>query len=240
MKKILKNLLVAISIISYFMILVLANTRMSIERLANDIKVFAGAFLVVAILVLEKAYKKDSGKTAITSIELLVLAFHSLSIVHMVNIFKCDFHFYLIISSTLVVAYYIIKGIVIYTKDRKEYLKGLSANNTYKDLMSNISTNYNVELKEANGTKITDNSSMLKTGMKLSIGDNNYEIVIKGDMSGDGKMSITDLSQMRYHLAKVSGKTKSGAYKQAGDMNDKDGVTITDLSQMRKKLAGVN
>ena len=126
MKKILKNLLVAICIISYFMILVLANTRMSIERLSNDIKVFAGTFLVIAILVLEKAYKKDSGKTAITSIELLVLAFHSLSIVHMVNIFKCDFHFYLIISSIIVATYYIIKGIVIYTKKRKEYLKGLS------------------------------------------------------------------------------------------------------------------
>lgn len=126
MKKILKNLLVAIGIISYFMVLVLANNRMSTERLANDIKVFAGAFLVIGILVLEKAYKKDSGKMAITGIELLVLSFHSLSIMHMVNIFKCDFHFYLIISSVVVAGYYILKGIVIYTKERKEYLRGLS------------------------------------------------------------------------------------------------------------------
>ena len=126
MKKILKNLLVAIGIISYFMILFLANSRMNTERLANDIKVFAGAFLVVAILALEKAYKKDCGKTAIIGIELLILSFHSLSIMHMVNIFKCDFNFYLIISAVVVAGYYILKGIVTYTKDRKEYLKGLS------------------------------------------------------------------------------------------------------------------
>ena len=79
MKKILKNLLVAIGIISYFMILILAYTRMNTERLSNDIKVFAGMFLVVGILALEKAYKKDSGRVAITGIELLVLSFHSLS-----------------------------------------------------------------------------------------------------------------------------------------------------------------
>ena len=126
MKKILKNLLVAIGIIIYFMILVLANTRMNTERLANDIKVFSGTFLVLGILALEKAYKKDSGKIAIIGIELLVLSFHSLSIMHMVNIFKCDFQFYLIISSAIVAGYYILKGIVTYTKDRKEYLRGLS------------------------------------------------------------------------------------------------------------------
>ena len=126
MKKILKNLLVAIGIISYFMILVFAYTRMNTERFANDIKVFAGAFLVIGIIVLEKAYKKDSGQMAITGIELLVLSFYSLSIMHMVNIFKCDFHFYLIIASIIVACYYILKGIGIFTKERKEYLKGLS------------------------------------------------------------------------------------------------------------------
>lgn len=126
MKKIFKNLLVAIGIIIYFMILIVAYNRMNIERLSNDIKVFAGTFLVLGIIALEKAYKNDSGKIAIIGIELLVLAFHSVSITHMINLFKCDFNFYLIISSAIVASYYILKAIFLYTKDRKEYLKGLS------------------------------------------------------------------------------------------------------------------
>lgn len=126
MKKILKNLLVAIGIIIYFMILNFAYIRMNTERLSNDIKVFAGTYLVLGLFALEKAYKEDSGKLAITAIELLVLSFHSLSIMHMVNVFKCDFNFYLIISSAIAASYYLVKGVVIYTKDRREYLKGLS------------------------------------------------------------------------------------------------------------------
>lgn len=126
MKKIGENLLIAIGIIIYFFILIFAYTRMNTERLSKDIQVFAGAFLIVGLFTLEKAYKKDSGKIAITGIELLVLSFHSVSIMHMVNLFKCDFKSYLLISSCVITIYYVLKAIAIYTKNKKEYLKGLS------------------------------------------------------------------------------------------------------------------
>ena len=98
-KRILKNISVAIIVVAYFLILILANQNMKPERLAGDIEIFAIAYLVSGLIVLEKAYKKDNGKWAITSIELLVLAFHTLSINHMVNVLKCDFNTYLLISS---------------------------------------------------------------------------------------------------------------------------------------------
>ena len=81
MKKIGKNLSRALCIIIYFIILFFAYTRMNLDRLAQDIQVFSGAFLILGILALEKAYKKDSGEVAITGIELLVLSIHSLSII---------------------------------------------------------------------------------------------------------------------------------------------------------------
>ena len=126
MKKIEKNLSRALCIIIYFMILFFAYTRMNLDRLAQDIQVFSGAFLVLGILALEKAYKKDSGEVAITGIELLVLSIHSLSIMHMITLLKYDFKSYMLISSGIVVIYYVLKVIIIYTKDKKEYLKGLS------------------------------------------------------------------------------------------------------------------
>lgn len=126
MKKIEKNLSRALCIIIYFMILFFAYTRMNLDRLAQDIQVFSGAFLVLGILALEKAYKKDSGEVAITGIELLALSMHSLSIMHMITLLKYDFKSYMLISSGIVVIYYVLKVIIIYTKDKKEYLKGLS------------------------------------------------------------------------------------------------------------------
>lgn len=126
MKKIGKNLSRALCIIIYFIILFFAYTRMNLDRLAEDIQVFSGAFLVLGILALEKAYKKDSGEVAITGIELLVLSMHSLSIMHMITLLRYDFKSYLLISSGTVVIYYVLKVIIIYTKDKKEYLKGLS------------------------------------------------------------------------------------------------------------------
>ena len=126
MKKIEKNLSRALCIIIYFIILFFAYTRMNLDRLAQDIQVFSGAFLVLGILELEKAYKKDSGEVAITGIELLALSIHSLSIMHMITLLKYDFKSYMLISSGIVVIYYVLKVIIIYTKDKKEYLKGLS------------------------------------------------------------------------------------------------------------------
>lgn len=126
MKKIGKNLSRALCIIIYFIILFFAYTRMNLDRLAQDIQVFSGAFLVLGILALEKAYKKDSGEIAITGIELIALSIHSLSIMHMITLLKYDFKSYMLISSGIVVIYYVLKVIIIYTKDKKEYLKGLS------------------------------------------------------------------------------------------------------------------
>lgn len=126
MKTIFKNLLQAVGVICYFIVLDFAYTRMDIERLSRDIEFFAGVFLALGILLLEKSYKKDSGKIAITGIELLCLSFHSLSIMHFITILECEFRFYLIASSISVATYYILKGIIIYTKEKKEYLNTLS------------------------------------------------------------------------------------------------------------------
>ena len=125
-KRILKNISVAIIVVAYFLILIFAHQNMRPERLAGDIEIFAIAYLVSGLIVLEKAYKTDNGKLAITSIELLVLAFHTLSINHMINIFKCDFNTYLLISSGVFSIYFILKAIIIFTKDRKKYLDSLS------------------------------------------------------------------------------------------------------------------
>lgn len=126
LKKMFGSLLRATGIMLYFIILNLAYSAMKQERLIDDIKVFAGVFLAVGIVLLEIAYKRDNGSMAISGIECLVLSLHSLSIMHVITLFKYDFRFYLLTSSYIFSIYYVLKAIVLYTKGRREYLKSLS------------------------------------------------------------------------------------------------------------------
>ena len=69
--------------------------------------------------------EKDSGKEALTGIELLCLSMHSLSIMHVINFFKYDFTTYLIISSIVFSIYYILKAIIMYTIEKKKEIESL-------------------------------------------------------------------------------------------------------------------
>ncbi len=126
LKKIFGNLLKAVGVMIYFIILSLAYVTMQQERLIGDIEVFAGAFLVIGIVFLEKAYKKDNGSIAITGIEFLFLSLHSLSIMHIITLLKYDFRLYLLTSSYVLSIYFVLKSILLYTKGRKDYLNSLS------------------------------------------------------------------------------------------------------------------
>ncbi len=126
MKTIFKNLVRAILVMLYFITLNFAYTRMNLERLIGDIEVFSGVFLVLGLLALEKAYREEKGSTAITSIELMALSMHSLSIMNVITMMKYDFRTYLLTSSYIIAIYYVFKAIVIYTMQRRKALKELS------------------------------------------------------------------------------------------------------------------
>ena len=126
MNTVFKNLLKAIGIMIYFIVLNFAYTRMNVERLMNDIEVFSGIFLVIGLVMLERAYKQDGGKMALSGIELLCLSMHSLSINHVIAFYQYDFRFYLLTSSYVFAIYYVLKSIIIYTREKRQYLKNMS------------------------------------------------------------------------------------------------------------------
>lgn len=126
MKTIGNNILKAIGIAGYFFVLMLAYQKMNTDRLIGDIEVFSGMFLALGIIMLEVAYKKDNGKSAISAIELLVLAIHSLSIMHVIKFFKYNFNMYLMISAGVCSGYYVVKAIIENTIEKRKSLKQLS------------------------------------------------------------------------------------------------------------------
>ena len=125
-KKILATLLKGSILVLTLVIINIAYSTMIIGRIENDIKIFSGVFLVIGIINLEIAYKKDCGTKTISALEFIVLSVYLLSTTYLIQRLKINTNILYITSSTIVGIYYIIKSICIYIKLKKEYLKTLS------------------------------------------------------------------------------------------------------------------
>ena len=121
-----ENILIAVAIMIYFILINFAYYRIEEETLLLGLKILSMLVLGLSIIVIEIAYKKDNGKIAINGIELLVLAGYTLSIAHVVEAQKLEFANYILISSYIFSIYYLLKAIIIFTKERRDYLKSFS------------------------------------------------------------------------------------------------------------------
>ena len=64
----------------------------------------------------------------------------------------------------------------------------------------------------------------------------NYTVVIKGDLTGDGKVNSGDLLQMRKYL--LEEVNLAGAYKEAGIIESAGNIKSLDLLRLRQYLLG--
>ena len=133
-EKVFENIIIAIPILLYFIIINFAYYRIEENMLQIGLKILSMIILISSIVIFEIAYKKDSGKLAINGIEVLVLASHALSIMQVVEISKIKFTTYILISSFVFVIYYILKAAILYTIDKRKYLESLS---DIKDIVNN-------------------------------------------------------------------------------------------------------
>lgn len=98
----------------------------------------------------------------------------------------------------------------------------------------------NITVSDTNGTPLAG-TSLLSTGQVLTVKTETetkkYNISIKGDTSGDGKITILDLLQIQKHI--LNSKRLNGVYNMAGDTSGDNQVTILDLLQVQKHILGV-
>lgn len=126
LKEIYLNILKAIIIVLYFLVVNLAYENISPAHVELGIKIFTMVFLFISIYIFEKAYKKDDDKLAIQGIEILVLSAYTLTSRHITNKFNFNFKNYSLVASYLFAIYFILKCIFVYTKGRKEEAENLS------------------------------------------------------------------------------------------------------------------
>ena len=120
--------------------------------------------------------------------------------------------------------------------------------------ISKISTNYTASslinsIKKINPDSIItikDKNNLIKSNKILATGDSynisvngkskSYKIIIQGDVSGDGVITILDLLKIQKHL--LGYNKLNDEYFYSGDTNNDRNITILDLLRIQKHLLG--
>lgn len=108
------------------------------------------------------------------------------------------------------------------------YLTGVSPSTSVSAMNSAGYTIY------SGSTKVT--SGLVGTGMTAVSSSATVTIVVTGDVSGDGKITITDVVKLQKYV--VGSGSLSGAYAKAADINGDGKVTITDVVQAAQVTVG--
>ncbi len=126
-------------------------------------------------------------------------------------------------------------------KNDGEYLSGFNFNDTTVNLKNKfleIDEVIKVEVFDALGNAKTN--EILLTGDKVKITyeeeSQQYEIILYGDTSGDGKIDLIDLLKIQKHILD-SAKLKD-SYLKAADTNQDDKVDLLDLLRIQKHILG--
>lgn len=117
------------------------------------------------------------------------------------------------------------------------YINRINADTTLKQFKNNCNTNGKITVYNAEGTIISDND-LVGTEMIMKVEKDNESIflviVVTGDLDGNGKLTVTDLSVMNKQM--VEQINLSGAKFMAADMDNNKVVTVTDLSKMNQVI----
>ncbi len=108
------------------------------------------------------------------------------------------------------------------------YLTGVSPSTSVSAMNSAGYTIYNGSAKVTSG--------LVGTGMTAVSSSATVTIVVTGDVSGDGKITITDVVKLQKSV--VGSGNLSGAYAKAADINGDGKITITDVVQAAQVTVG--
>lgn len=120
------------------------------------------------------------------------------------------------------------------------YMTGIVPGTPANTVLAGISaSNCEVKMLKADGTENTGN---VGTGNKLAVYANGaivkqYEVVVYGDINGDGKVSNVDMVLMQKQILNIT--AQSGAYLEAANTSRDGGVSNKDLVILQKHILNI-
>ena len=106
--------------------------------------------------------------------------------------------------------------------------KASNIKNTYKD----------AKIKDSKGKEVTSTSAVLATGYTVTINGKEYDIVVLGDTSSDGKISSIDYMKIKNHIMEVT--NLNGTKKDAADVNRDGKISSADYMKIKNHIMGTS
>lgn len=113
----------------------------------------------------------------------------------------------------------------------------ISENTNVVEFKENIVTEMGYIIVNKEDIELQD-TDIIATGDKLITDDDKeYILIVTGDLNGDGKLTLTDMSLLRKHYLEV--ESLQDEYLEAADIDYNQKISLNDISIMRKHILGI-
>ena len=243
-KKIFVNLLIALSVLIYFIFLNLGYMRLEKEVFENDLKVFAVILICSTIYFIEKAYKTDRGTYLSYAIELFVLSIITLYMPYVYYYQNTLAQLIFTTSAVYIFIYYAIKSIVIYVINKNRYIKGES---DVKDIIKDEKVSYLDEesSKKFENANLNEDYNRQKEIEKEYKEKQRIKTILKNNMktSDNYNKKSEDKEEKSNTKSKSNSKTKKKATKKEEnekvidkkDKEEKEKIVVEEKSKEKPK-----
>lgn len=243
-KKIFVNLLIALSVLIYFIFLNLGYMRLEKEVFENDLKVFAVILICSTIYFIEKAYKTDRGTYLSYAIELFVLSIITLYMPYVYYYQNTLAQLIFTTSAVYIFIYYAIKSIVIYVINKNRYIKGES---DVKDIIKDEKVSYLDEesSKKFENANLNEDYNRQKEIEKEYKEKQRIKTILKNNMktSDNYNKKSEDKEEKSNTKSKSNSKTKKKATKKEEnekvidkkDKEEKEEIVVEEKSKEKPK-----
>ena len=243
-KKIFVNLLIALSVLIYFIFLNLGYMRLEKEVFENDLKVFAVILICSTIYFIEKAYKTDRGTYLSYAIELFVLSIITLYMPYVYYYQNTLAQLIFTTSAVYIFIYYAIKSIVIYVINKNRYIKGES---DVKDIIKDEKVSYLDEesSKKFENANLNEDYNRQKEIEKEYKEKQRIKTILKNNMktSDNYNKKSEDKEEKSNTKSKSSSKTKKKVTKKEEnekvidkkDKEEKEEIVVEEKSKEKPK-----
>ena len=107
----------------------------------------------------------------------------------------------------------------------EKYIKNIKYDTNIEEFKNNVVSN-------SETMKFNNTDGIICSGTELILSDDTkYTLIVRGDINGDGKVTLTDLSKILLHYNEVKGFSLRNTEFEAADLNLDGEVSLVDISQ---------